>query len=677
VVSITSPVTGNLFVGPATVQIAATASDSDGTVSTVEFFDNAQSIGFGTSLGNNQYALSWTNVGFGNHSLTAVATDNGSKKSVSNVASFFVNGSAFVLITNPSDKSALPAPATVAIEATATYTGGSISKVDFYANGLPIGTGSLFSQGRYRFTWNTPYTYTGSFSLTAAATDNAGVVTFSQPVTMYLTTAGLNQSPTVTISSPATGSSFTSPTNVSLTATATDPDGSIANVVFYADGALLGTGTFAGSNQYTYTWVNPGIGSHSVTAVATDSRDATTNSTPITLRVLSPALFVAGSTTLNSTDTAVKTRLEALNFAVTVKDHATVTTADATGKAIVVISSTVTPATVGTKFRTVAVPVVTWESGLYANMGMTGSTNQDNGTKTNQTQVSITNSSHPLSAAFPGTVVMTSSSATVNWGKPNANGVTVSTVPGDAAKPTIFAYESGAVMPGLTAPARRVGLFMSDTSSLSADGTSLVDAAILWASGLSGPVNPGSLTATFAFSPSTVNLTNEGTVDWAHWGRNSATAFDRKNSVTQRLTNVTKIGAGELGWFGDDTTGYTWTGGPPTASATNTTTGILTNTAVGNGFEMIIPADQTLRTLRVYVGVWNSRGQLEATLLDGSAPQVIDATLDHSSGPAKHGYYEIKFKSATPGQRLRVRFTIQNLYFVPYGNVTWEAATLR
>jgi len=39
-----------------------------------------------------------------------------------------------------------------------------------------------------------------------------------------------------------------------------------------------------------------------------------------------------------------------------------------------------------------------------------------------------------------------------------------------------------------------------------------------------------------------VNLTNEGTLDWAHWGRNSATAFDRKANVTQRITNVTKIG---------------------------------------------------------------------------------------------------------------------------------------
>ena len=47
------------------------------------------------------------------------------------------------------------------------------------------------------------------------------------------------------------------------------------------------------------------------------------------------------------------------------------TAADATGKALVIISSTVSAGTVGTKFRDVAVPVITWETALYAPMNMT------------------------------------------------------------------------------------------------------------------------------------------------------------------------------------------------------------------------------------------------------------------------------------------------------------------
>jgi hypothetical protein len=194
---------------------------------------------------------------------------------------------------------------------------------------------------------------------------------------------------------------------------------------------------------------------------------------------------VAGSTMLNSSDAALKSRMEALNYTVTVKAAASVTSGDATGKAVIVISSTVTPASVGTKFRTVAVPVVTWESGLFANMGMTGSTNKDFGTITKQTQVKITNPAHPLAAGLSGTVGVVMTSGTLSWGKPNANAASVATAASDTTKTLIFGYATGAVMPGLTAPARRVGLFMYDTSaaSFTTSGGALFDAAIKWATG--------------------------------------------------------------------------------------------------------------------------------------------------------------------------------------------------
>lgn len=201
--------------------------------------------------------------------------------------------------------------------------------------------------------------------------------------------------------------------------------------------------------------------------------------------MLSPALLIAGSTTLNSSDAAIKARLEGLNYAVTVKAASSAVTADSTGKAVVVISSTVTPTAVGTKFRTVAVPVVTWESGLYTNMGMTGSTNKDFGTITKQTQVKITNPAHPLAAGLSGTVTVVTASGTFDWGKPNANAASIATAANDATKTLIFGYAPGAVMPGLTAPARRVGMFMNDTTAagFTTNGGLLFDAAIKWATG--------------------------------------------------------------------------------------------------------------------------------------------------------------------------------------------------
>jgi hypothetical protein len=73
-------------------------------------------------------------------------------------------------------------------------------------------------------------------------------------------------------------------------------------------------------------------------------------------------------------------------------------------------------------------------------------------------------------------------------GKPNANAASVATLNSDTTKIIIYGYTQGASMPGLVAPARRVGSFMSDTTagSFNTNGWTLFDAAINWATG-TGP----------------------------------------------------------------------------------------------------------------------------------------------------------------------------------------------
>ncbi len=72
-VSITSPAAGAVFYAPATIALAATASDSDGTVAKVDFYSGTTLLATVTSA---PYTYNWTNVAVGNYSLTAVATDN-------------------------------------------------------------------------------------------------------------------------------------------------------------------------------------------------------------------------------------------------------------------------------------------------------------------------------------------------------------------------------------------------------------------------------------------------------------------------------------------------------------------------------------------------------------------------------------------------------------------------
>jgi glucose/arabinose dehydrogenase len=73
VVALTAPANNATFTAPATINLTATASDSDGSIARVEFFQGSTKLGETTS---SPYSFSWTNVAAGSYQLTARATDN-------------------------------------------------------------------------------------------------------------------------------------------------------------------------------------------------------------------------------------------------------------------------------------------------------------------------------------------------------------------------------------------------------------------------------------------------------------------------------------------------------------------------------------------------------------------------------------------------------------------------
>ncbi|WP_343302720.1 PQQ-dependent sugar dehydrogenase [Chitinophaga niabensis] len=72
-VSLTAPTNGASFTAPANITLTATATDSDGTVTKVEFFNGASKLGEDLDA---PYSFAWNNVPAGTYSLTAKATDN-------------------------------------------------------------------------------------------------------------------------------------------------------------------------------------------------------------------------------------------------------------------------------------------------------------------------------------------------------------------------------------------------------------------------------------------------------------------------------------------------------------------------------------------------------------------------------------------------------------------------
>jgi hypothetical protein len=177
VVTLSQPANGASFTAPASISLAATASDADGSVSKVEFFNGATKLGEDTTA---PYSFAWSGVGAGTYTLTARATDNlgfTSTSSPSTVTVVAANQPPTAAITSPADGSIFAWKPTITITATAGDPDGSVSKVEFLDGSTVLAQKTTTP---YSYTWrNVP---SGDHVLRVRATDNTGLATTSAPV---------------------------------------------------------------------------------------------------------------------------------------------------------------------------------------------------------------------------------------------------------------------------------------------------------------------------------------------------------------------------------------------------------------------------------------------------------------------------------------------------------------
>ena len=175
--------------------------------------------------------------------------------------------------------------------------------------------------------------------------------------------------------------------------------------------------------------------------------------------------------------------------------------------------------------------------------------------------------------------------------------------------------------------------------------------------------SPGGLTGSGLSSSTTVNLTTEGSSDWAHWP-----GYDHKSSGANKISNYTVVGTGTVSNYINDPRTCSWSDGTPAASGSNKN-GIYI-TGIGKGFQITAPADLTPRTLKVYVGGRSSGGSLTASLSDGSAPDYVNSSF---SGTGQYNVvYTLTYKAASAGKLLKVKWVQAS----GTGNVTLQAASL-
>jgi regulation of enolase protein 1 (concanavalin A-like superfamily)/sulfur relay (sulfurtransferase) complex TusBCD TusD component (DsrE family) len=274
-VSLTAPANGATFTAPATITVSATASDTDGTIARVDFYQGATLIGSDTT---SPYSISWNSVPAGSYSLTARATDNAGATTTSAARSITVNAPnnqpPSASLTAPANGATFTAPATIAVSANASDSDGTIARVDFYQGTTLIGSDST---SPYSISWsNVP---AGTYSLTARAVDDDASTTTSAARTVTVNppasqrTSVFNPSPdhntlvssylleifppgaNTATATPIASQNFGKPpiVNGEITADATSTINALAPGNYQATVAAVGTGGSSRSAPTTFT----------------------------------------------------------------------------------------------------------------------------------------------------------------------------------------------------------------------------------------------------------------------------------------------------------------------------------------------------------------------------------------------------------------------------------------
>jgi len=303
IVHIFAPKNNSVILGPTNIEICASACDPNGSVASVEFFENTNSLGvvpaapveyvtnkFGVFPIKQPFCLTWTNAPLGAYVLTAVAMDNVGATATSAPVSITVvtDLPPRVKIESPEKGSTYYAPATVNISASASDPdGGPVASVAFYAgtNILGVSTTPVLVtnwdhvESIFSLTWSNAAA--GSYSITALATDNAGLTSTSKPVKIKVFTP---PPPKVIIINPEKGQTFYgAPVNINITSFEWNFTNPVVNVQFFAGTNNVGSTT--NSPLSNIVWSNAPAGAYKLTALATDSSSLTVTSAPVSITV--------------------------------------------------------------------------------------------------------------------------------------------------------------------------------------------------------------------------------------------------------------------------------------------------------------------------------------------------------------------------------------------------------
>ena len=298
-----------------------------------------------------------------------------------------------MVLTQPLACLSLQAPANVVLTADAVNPDGSVARVDFYEGTNLIGTATAAPS-----TANWTNVASGSYSLTARATDNLGTATTSSPVTLNVSSP--NSPPSITLTTPLEGAIFAAGANaVQAQSIRQRRNGGQGRFLRRRDPSRHGQRRLVESVNASLTYNGVPSGNHTLTAIATDNLNAATTSAPvhITVNVNSPP-----SVTLSSPANGASFRAPAIvNVMATASDSdGTVAKVEFYQGATLIGTATTSPYT------------ATWSNVAAGNYAITAKATDNLGaiTTSSANNITVTANAPPsvvLTAPTPGTTYFT------------------------------------------------------------------------------------------------------------------------------------------------------------------------------------------------------------------------------------------------------------------------------
>ena len=356
-VTLVQPPDGTVFRSPATIRIAAQATDPDGEVRAVEFFANGESLGIVTDGGpppwpelhspdllrpHEFFTLAWDLVSPGRYELTAVATDNDGESATSEPVRIAVIESERTIVnvfaTDPiaSEQS----PELDAIPDTGRFT---VERRGSTAEALAVfyRVGGTATNGEdYQFLPGEvliPEGETSADILVEPIDDRLPeptetvvieilpplcIAIYPPPPGCYLVgphavavvhildddTPPSNRPPKAEITAPPQGATFAAPATVDVRVAAVDPDGWVQHVALFANGQLIDEQSIhfftpppPGQEQvFEFQWTDVHAGLYKVQVRVTDELGLSARSDPVAIWVREhPAIPVVNIHTID------------------------------------------------------------------------------------------------------------------------------------------------------------------------------------------------------------------------------------------------------------------------------------------------------------------------------------------------------------------------------------------